>query len=67
MQKSIICVLVDFPAFRNPRRELREKVGEAFNSISPLLGGPGEGGRVKLDNASRAKTVETVLGFAEAS
>jgi ribonuclease HI len=66
-RESITHVLLDCPALRDLRRELREKVGEAFNSMSTLLGGPGEGGRGKLDNASRAETVGAVLDFVEAS
>lgn len=45
-------------------RELREKVGNAFNNISTLLGAGGPRGP---DTAPRAKTVEAILGFAEAS
>jgi hypothetical protein len=41
---------------------LREKVGDAFNDISALLGGVRES-----DTAPRAKTVEPALDFAEAS
>jgi hypothetical protein len=50
------------PASRTP-----EKVGDAFNSMSILLGGPGEGERGTRSTASRAKTVKAVLDFAEAS
>ncbi|KAJ5471997.1 hypothetical protein N7539_008566 [Penicillium diatomitis] len=50
------------PSLRDLRRELRGKVGDAFNSMITLLGGSGERG-----TASRAKTVEAVLDFAEAS
>lgn len=47
--------------------ELRRRVGDAFNSMSTLLGGPGEEGRGMRDGAPRAKTVEAALDFAEAS
>ncbi|CAG8879489.1 unnamed protein product [Penicillium salamii] len=43
------------------------KVGDAFNSISSLLGGSKEGERGKPDTVSRTKTVNAVLDFAEAS
>ena len=66
-RESVHHVLLDCPRLRELRRELRIKVGDAFNSISTLLGGPGEEGRGKIDSASRTKTVEAVLDFAEAS
>ncbi|KAJ5135377.1 reverse transcriptase [Penicillium bovifimosum] len=66
-RESLIHVLLDCPALRDLRRELRVKVGDAFNSMPTLLGGSGERGRGRPDNASRAKTVEAVLDFAEAS
>lgn len=66
-RESVSHVLLDCPELRALRRELKEKVGEAFNSISTLLGGSGGDGRGKVSNASRAKTVEAVLDFAEAS
>ncbi|OQD77337.1 hypothetical protein PENANT_c114G03644, partial [Penicillium antarcticum] len=66
-RESVHHVLLDCERLRELRRELRFKVGEAFNSISTLLGGPGEEGRGKIDSASRSKTVEAVLDFAEAS
>jgi hypothetical protein len=48
-------------------KELRSKVGDAFNSISILLGGTGEEGRGKIDSTSRTKIVEAILVFAKAS
>lgn len=60
-------VLLDCPQLRGLRRELREKVGDAFSNVSTLLGGPGEGGRGRSDSASHAKTVEAVLDLAETS
>ncbi|KAI3093180.1 hypothetical protein CBS147333_10127 [Penicillium roqueforti] len=66
-RESVHHVLLDCPRLRELRRELRIKVGDAFNSISTLLGGPGEEGRGNIDSASRTKTVEAVLDFAEAS
>ena len=61
-RESVTHVLLDCPKLRHLRRELREKVGGAFNSISTLLGGPREN-----NTAPRARTVEAVLDFAEAS
>jgi hypothetical protein len=49
------------------RIELRRRVGNAFNTMSTLLGGPGEEGRGIRDSAPRAKTVEAALDFTEAS
>ena len=43
------------------------KVGDAFSNVSSLLGGSKEGERGKPDTVSRAKTVNAVLDFAEAS
>ena len=63
-RESVIHVLLDCPALRHLRRELREKVGDAFRSISTLLGVGGPRGG---DAAPRAKTVEAILDFAEAS
>jgi hypothetical protein len=61
-RESVIHVLLDCPSLRDLRRELRGEVGGAFSSMTTLLGGSGEKG-----TASRAKTVEAVLDFAEAS
>ena len=47
--------------------ELRRKVGDAMNSVSSLLGGSNNGEKGKPDTVSRAKTVQAVLDFAEAS
>ncbi|KAI2736048.1 hypothetical protein DTO013E5_9203 [Penicillium roqueforti] len=60
-------VLWDCPDLRELRRELREKVGDAFNNVSSLLGGSQEERRGQINHASRAKTVDAVLDFAEAS
>ena len=66
-RESIIHVLLDCPLLRDLRRELREKVGDALNSMSVLLGGSCQEGGSRVSNASRTKTVEAVLDFAEAS
>lgn len=60
-------VLWDCPDLRDLRQGLREKVGDAFNNVSSLLGGSQEERRGQIYHASRAKTVDAVLDFAEAS
>jgi hypothetical protein len=60
----VIHVLLDYPALKHLRKELREKVRDAFKNISTLLGAGGPRGG---DTAPRAKTVEAILDFAEAS
>lgn len=49
------------------RRELRRDVGDAFRSVPSLLGGSNQGEKGNPDIVSRAKTVQAVLDFAEAS
>lgn len=66
-RESVTHVLLDCPNLRDLRRELRRRVGDAFNSMAVLLGGSREGERGKVNNVSRAKTVDAVLDFAEAS
>jgi hypothetical protein len=52
---------------RELQRELRREVSDAFRSVSSLLGGSKQGERGKPDTVSRARTVNAVLDFAEAS
>lgn len=66
-QETVTHVLVDCPDLRDIRRELRREVGDAFSSISSLLGSSTVGKKGKPDTVSRAKTVKAVLDFAEAS
>ncbi|XHF99701.1 hypothetical protein AWENTII_013004 [Aspergillus wentii] len=66
-QETVTHVLVDCPRLAELRRKLRQEVGDAFNSVASLLGGSIEGERGKPDTVSRAKTVNAVLDFAEAS
>lgn len=42
-------------------------MGDAFRSVSSLLGGSTEGKKGKPDIVSRARTVKAVLDFAEVS
>jgi ribonuclease HI len=66
-QETVTHVLVDCPRLRELRRKLRREVGDAFNSVPSLLGGSKQGERGKPDTVSRARTVNAVLDFAEAS
>lgn len=66
-QETVTHILVDCPRLKELRRDLRGKVGDAFDSVSSLLGGSREGERGKPDSVSRARAVEAVLDFAEAS
>jgi hypothetical protein len=66
-QETVTYVLVDCPRLKELRRELRKKAGDAFNSVSSLLGGSKEAKRGKLDSMCRAKVVDAVLKIAEAS
>jgi hypothetical protein len=63
-RESIHHVLLDCASLVILGRELRGNVSDALNSISTRLSRPGRG---KIDSASRIKTVEAVLDFAEAS
>lgn len=58
---------MDCPNLRELRRESRKEVGDAFTSVSNLLGGSKQSENGKADTVSRAKMVQTVLNFAEAS
>ena len=66
-QETVTHVLVDCPRLTELRRKLRREVGHAFNSVSSLLGGSKQGEKGKPDTVSRARTVQAVLDFAEAS
>jgi ribonuclease HI len=66
-QETVVHVLVDCPRLRDSRRVLRREVGDAFNSVSSLLGGSKEGEGGNPDTVSRTRMVKAVLDFAEAS
>ncbi|OQE48141.1 hypothetical protein PENNAL_c0579G06940, partial [Penicillium nalgiovense] len=66
-QETVAHVLMQCPRLRELRGELRRQVEDALNSVSSLLGGSKEGEKGKPDTVSRAKTVQAVLDFAEAS
>jgi ribonuclease HI len=64
-RETVVHVLVDCPKLREIRQQLREKIGEAFNSIAEMLGGKPQGGAKgwTINNS----VVDAVLDFAEAS
>lgn len=66
-QETVSHVLLHCPNLQELRGELRRKAGDACNSVSSLLGGSTEGEKGKPDNVLRAKSVQAVLDFAEAS
>jgi ribonuclease HI len=66
-RETVSHVLLECPNLRELRVELRRNTGEAFHSVSSLLGGSNEGEKGKPDIVSRTKTVQAVLDFAEAS
>ena len=66
-RESVTRVLLDCSDLRDLRRELRVKAGDAFSSVSALLGGSEEGRKGKPDNASRVKMMDAVLDLVEAS
>lgn len=66
-QETVSHVLLECLKLRDLRIKLRRSVGDALNSVSSLLGGLNEGEKGNPDTASRAKTVQAVLNFAEAS
>jgi hypothetical protein len=66
-RETVVHVLVDCPRLQGLRMKLLREVGDAFNSVSSLLGGSNQGKKGNPDIISRAKTVNAVLDFAEAS
>ncbi len=66
-RETVVHVLVDCPRLQGLRMKLRRDVGDAFNSVPSLLGGSNQGKKGNPDIISRAKTVNAVLDFAEAS
>ncbi|KAJ5706555.1 hypothetical protein N7488_006356 [Penicillium malachiteum] len=66
-QETVRYVLAECTRLRELRAELKKKVGDALSSMPSLLGGSNEGEKGKPDTVSRAKTVQAVLDFAEAS
>jgi hypothetical protein len=52
-RESVTHVLLDCPDLKDLRRELRTKAGDAFSSVSALLGGSEEGRRGKPNHSSK--------------
>ncbi|KAJ5579030.1 hypothetical protein N7450_007897 [Penicillium hetheringtonii] len=65
--KTDAYILLQYPRLLKLRMELRKYIEDMLDSISNLLGNSNEGKKDKPDTVSRAKTVQAVLGFAEAS
>ncbi|GAT19400.1 hypothetical protein RIB2604_00500040 [Aspergillus luchuensis] len=66
--ETVVHVLIGCPRLRALRQELRRKIGGAFNNISDMLGGAGQGKEGKLgDTAQNGGVLGAVLDFAEAS
>jgi hypothetical protein len=61
-------VLVDCPKLRDLRQQLRNKIGDPFDSISAMIGGRAHGNQGKRKEWSIDRDVlNAVLDFAEAS
>ena len=60
--------LFDCPKLINPRQKLRKEIGDAFNDISIMLGGRGQGKQEgKISSSVQISSLKAVLDFAEAS
>ena len=66
-QEPVAHVLIECPRLRELRVILRRKTGDTLSGVSSLLGGAIEGEQGEPDIVWRAKTVQAVLDFAEAS
>jgi ribonuclease HI len=69
-QETIVHVFVDCPKLRELRTQLRQKIGNRFNSLSTMLGGkPHENGTVRAvkDWTISRAALDAVLDFAEQS
>jgi hypothetical protein len=66
--ETVVHVVVDCPRLREVRRQLRGKVGDAFNSIAIMLGGRprNEQGKPHKVGINR-EVLNAVIEFAEAS
>ena len=66
--ETVVHVLVDCPKLINIRQKLRKEIGDAFNDISIMLGGRGQGKQKgKGISSAQHSTLSAVLDFAEAS
>jgi ribonuclease HI len=66
-RETVVHVLVDCPDLRELRKELRDKIGDAFNDISTMLGGKPQDARKRKGWTINAEVVDAVLDFAQAS
>jgi hypothetical protein len=66
-KETVVHVLVDCPRLTNLRRQLRWKIGEAFNDISAMLGGKGRARQGQGKGGNVHNILNAVLDFAEAS
>jgi ribonuclease HI len=67
-KETVVHVMVDCPKLRDARRQMRSKVGDAFNSVAVMLGGRPGGDSAKAKNWSIDRDMlNAVLDFAEAS
>lgn len=60
-------MLVDCPHLRELRQELRNKIGNAFNDISIMLGGKPRDPQKKKGWSMNTSALNAVLDFAQAS
>ncbi|KAL3250234.1 hypothetical protein ABHI18_011320 [Aspergillus niger] len=66
--ETVVHVLIDCPQLKGLRQDMRQKLGRAFNNISEMLGGAGQGKKGRLKDAPPDSSVlGAVLDFAEAS
>lgn len=66
--ETVVHVVIDCPRLREERRHLRNKVGDAFNSIATMLGGRPRNGQGKVINGNiNREVLNAILEFAEAS
>ncbi len=60
--ETLVHVFIDCPNLREPRRQLREAIGNRFNNLTTMLGG-----RIQRGSKITAKELNAVLDFAEQS
>jgi hypothetical protein len=60
--ETLVHVFIDCPKLREPRRQLREAIGDHFNNLTTMLGG-----RTQKGSKITAKQLNAVLDFAEQS
>ncbi|KAI3050636.1 hypothetical protein CBS147353_11639 [Aspergillus niger] len=66
--ETVVHVLIDCPQLKGLRQDMRQKIGRAFNNISEMLGGAGQGKEGRLEDAPPDSNIlGGVLDFAEAS